>query len=153
MKKFLILFFVFMFIGLDCTASVLPSETDITIRPKQEINADYIKEGDTVIFETVENVLNDDKIVISKGTSVFGKVKKKRNNFIFGTPGYITLGDFEMRANDGSKVTLSGTISNMGTARYWTVLPGVLVIPLLFIKGNDGKISGNTIYTLYTVGD
>lgn len=151
MKKILIVLFILIFAQANVQAVVLPTETEVTVRPSQAIDADRVKVGDTIKFQTVEDVIDNDKIVFQRGTEVLAKVKRKRNNFILGAPGEILIGDFELLANDGSKIRLSGSVANMGTARYWIILPGIFVTPLLLIKGNDAKLPITKVVTLYSM--
>ena len=50
---------------------------------------------------------------------------------------------------------LRANISNKGTNRAWVNVGWFfwVAFPLLFVKGNDGKISAGTYQILYTVGD
>ena len=150
MKKILSIIFLLVFMPMEALSIEVPAEITVTIRPSQEINADNLRVGDTILFQTVENVMNGNDVVFKRGTEVSAIVKRKRNNFIFGAPGEILIGNFQVWADDGSRVALDGSVANMGTARYWIILPGIFVPPLFFVKGNDAKIAPSSTFTLYT---
>ena len=91
----------------------------------------------------------NNKLVIKSGTLVVGQVVKLKNNSILGIPGEIQIGNF--RISDSNQIiNLRGNITNKGTNRAWVNVGWFfwVALPLLFVKGNDGKISAGTYHTV-----
>lgn len=131
----------------------LPAGTAITIRNKQEINADHVREGQIVDFIVDSPVTLNGLTVIKPNASVTAEVINKRNNFIFGIPGDLQVGNFKLTNLNNKSINLTGTISKKGTSRYWAHIGWLIVWPLLLVKGEDGKIPAGTRHTIYTMGD
>lgn len=153
MKKFLITLMVLTIslLQVSVSAAVLPEKTNIIVKPKKMINADHVKEGSTVYFETVHPVTINDEIVIKPGTKVTAKVNQKKNNFIFGIPGMIEVGSFELHMSHNVIVPLQGIIEQDGTSRRWVNWGLLFLPPMIFIKGEDGKIPTSHTIDLYTL--
>ncbi len=147
MKKLFAILAILLFAQTNCMA--ISYDTTVNVSPVSEIDADKVKVGDMVRFQTLDNIIYNGDIAFPEGTIVYGKVTKIKNNFIFGIPGILFVGDFEMNDKNGSKIKLSGNAVNMGQSRYWVNIPGILLcLPCLFIKGNDAKIAPTNQYTL-----
>ena len=78
---------------------------------------------------------------------------KKKNNGILGIPGELELGNFEMVASNNDIIRLRGTVVDKGEGRYWANVGWFFLFPILFVKGDDGKIPVNSTHRLYTVED
>jgi len=131
----------------------IPAGTAITITNRNEINADYVTKGQTIDF-VVDNPVSVNGItVIKAGTSVTAEVLNKRNNFIFGIPGEISVGNFKLNNISTNSINMSGSISDKGSSRYWAHIGWLIVWPLLLVKGGDGIIPAGTRQTIYTIGD
>lgn len=153
MKKILALFLVSAFMQVQAMAAVLPSGSVVHVQPTREINADKVKEGDLVEFNVVLPVKANGSVLIKPGTIVTAQVTKKKNNFILGVPGHIEVGNFKIYNEDKEPITLRGTILDEGDNRYWCHIGWFFLFPVLFVKGDDGKIPMNSNHILYTVDD
>ena len=131
----------------------IPAGTAISIYVEREIDADDVVEGQTVDFIVQYPVKVNNITVINSGTRVTGQITKKRNNFILGIPGEIQIGNFKLYLQDGNIVTLRGESRNKGEGRYWGNIGWIMVWPLLFVKGADGKIPAGTSQVVYTNND
>ena len=132
----------------------IPAGTPITVYVNEEIGADEVQIDQNINFLVQDPVYINNKLAIKSGTLVVGQVIKLKNNSILGIPGEIQIGNF--RINDSNKIiNLRGTIIDRGTNRTWVNVGWFfwVALPLIFIKGNDGKISAGTYQILYTVGD
>ena len=132
----------------------LPAGTPITVYANEEIDADDVQVDENINFIVQDPVYINNKLVIKSGTLVVGQVVKLKNNSILGIPGEIQIGNF--RISDSNQIiNLRGNITNKGTNRAWVNVGWFfwVALPLLFVKGNDGKISAGTFQILYTVGD
>ena len=138
---------------LQVCAATVPSNTLVVVQPQKLIDADNVKMGDNVIFMVSQPVKIEGKVVIPVGTEVKATVVKKKNNGILGIPGSIQIGEFQILTNDNKVLRLSGNIFDEGANRYWANVGWIFVFPLLFIKGNDGKIQPTLTHMLYTAED
>lgn len=132
----------------------IPAGTPITVYVDAEIDADDVQVDENINFIVQDPVYINDKLAIKSGTSVVGQVVKLKNNSILSIPGEIQIGNF--RISDSNQIiNLRGNITNKGTNRAWVNVGWFfwVALPLLFVKGNDGKISAGTYQILYTVGD
>lgn len=153
MKKILSTLLVFTLLQLHAIAAVIPEGTIISVQPKRLIDADKVTEGAPVYFETTYPVKVNGKTVIKPGTEVSARVIKRKNNFILGIPGELEIGNFELRTSNSDVIPLKGTVLNEGEGRYWAHVGWFFLFPLLFIKGNDGKIPVSYSVNLYTIED
>lgn len=153
MKKILGLFLALFLVSAPLQAAVLPAGTAVNVHSVQEIDADEVKAGDIVSFIVTHPVKYNDKVVIKAGTEVKAQVTKRKNNCILGIPGTLEIGNFKIYKTDGEFLGLRGTVIDKGEQRYWANIGWIMVFPLLFIKGDDGKIPMNLDYILYTVDD
>ena len=148
MKKFLMILTVLLISQISCFA--INYDTTVVVTPMTEINADNVNVGDIVNFQTLENVIYNGDIAFPEGTIVQGKITKIKNNFIFGMPGILFAGDFEISDKNGVRTKLTGNAVNMGISRYWALVPGILFcLPFIFVKGDDGKLTPGNQYSLY----
>ncbi len=131
----------------------IPAGTTVRIAADKEIDADNNKEGDNVYFTLLNPIIIEDYEVVKSGLRVEGRVIDKHNNFIFGKPGNITLGDFKLELANGEFIDLHGELYDKGEARWWANIGWLIVWPLLFVKGDDGKISQGTSKILHTSRD
>ena len=128
----------------------IPAGTAVTVSVEREIDADDVQEGQNIDFIVLDPVTIDGTPVIKSGTPVIAQVINKKNNFIFGIPGELEVGNFKLFNQNNGIINLRGSILDKGTHRAWANIGWILVWPLLFIKGNDGKIPAGTFKILYT---
>ena len=112
-----------------------------------------LSKGQNVDFVVLDPVTINGTIVIKSGTHVTAQVTKKKNNCILGIPGEIQIGNFKLINSNNDVINLRGTIVDKGTNRAWANIGWIIVWPLLFIKGNDGKVPAGSYHILYTIGD
>lgn len=151
MKKFISLVLSLYFVCLQASAVILPEGKAIPVRPVQELDADDLKQGETVILEVAQPVKVKGETLIKQGNKVTAQVAKLKNNFILGIPGEIELTNFQLVTNGDDSIPLSGTVSDKGEGRYWAHVGWFFLFPLLFVKGGDGKIPATVQYTMYTM--
>lgn len=131
----------------------IPAGTAVTVYTENEIDADDVRRGQNVDFIVQEPVSVNGITVIKPGTHVTAQVTKKKNNFIFGVPGEIEVSNFKIVNSESAVINMRGVIVDKGTNRTWCNVGWFFVWPLLFIKGNDGKIPAGTYQIVYTAGD
>ena len=153
MKKILSSIMLSLLLQSQIYAATIPEGTMLVVQPQKEINADNVKEGDRVNFTVVQPVKVNNEIIIKSGKEVTAEVVKKRNNGILGIPGELELGNFELLTSNNDIIRLRGTVVDKGEGRYWANVGWFFLFPILFIKGDDGKIRVNSTHRLYTVED
>lgn len=155
MKKFFVVLFAVLLFQMQSFALRIPQGTLVMVKTSKVIDADEVKIGDSVKFKTVKPVKVDGNVVIKQDTEVNAIVINKKNNGVLGIPGKIEIGDFYILTNDNEAIHLTGTVLNEGQDRYWANVGWLffITLPMLFIKGNDGKILPNANYMLYTAED
>ena len=133
----------------------IPAGTPIGIYLEQEINSDDVNLGQNIDFIVQNPVYVNNEIVIKAGTRVNAQILKKKNNFIFGVPGTISVGNFQIIDNKSNVINLRGHIHNKGESKYWCHLSWIFCFGILtfFIKGNDAIIPAGTYNVIYTAGD
>ena len=153
MKKFFALLFLCLFIKSNVMAVTIPQGTLVVVQPAKLIDADKVRTGDKVLVSVTQPVKINGETVIKMGTEVNAKITKRKNNGILGIPGELDVWEFQIITPKSDTIRLSGIVSDNGEGRYWANVGWIFVFPLLFIKGNDGKIMQNTTYMLYTAED
>lgn len=133
---------------------LIPSGTPISAYVEKLIDADDVNEGQEVILRVQQPVKIQGVTVIKANTPIIANVTEHKNNGIFGIPGRIAVGNFKIRLQDGNIINLSGSISHKGQNRYWVdFVAWFFLWPMLFVKGEDGKIQAGVQQMLYTNGD
>lgn len=133
---------------------VIPSGTPVSAYVDKMIDADDVTEGQEVTLLVQEPVKIDGTTVIKANTPILAQVTKRKNNCIFGIPGEIAIGNFKIQMRDGTILNLRGSISHKGQNRYWVdFVAWFFLWPVLFVKGEDGKIQSGVHQMLYTVGE
>ena len=160
MKKIKLFVSLFLLINTSATSCfaftrsiLIPSGTPVNIYLENEIDADNVKKYDIVNFVVQDNLKIDNKIMIKSGTKVQGQIINKKNNFILGLAGEIQIGNFLLFTEDNQQIYLRGIMQNKGIGREWVNIGWFFLFPLLFIKGEDGKINAGSCQTLYTIND
>lgn len=156
LKKFFVFFFVNLFILTMPTVTwaneVIPAGTAITITNEKEISADDVRLNQNIDFIVQTPVIVNNVNVIKPGALVSAQVLQKKNNFIFGVPGKIQIGNFKLKTQNGNIIPLRGEITNKGEAKYWCHISWIFCLGIVsfFVKGEDGIIPGGTSITVYT---
>ncbi|MBR3888976.1 hypothetical protein IKJ53_00520 [bacterium] len=133
----------------------IPAGTPVTVMCEKEIDADDVKVDEIVECIIKENVKVNNVTVLKAGTPVQGKIIKKKNNCICGVAGEVQIGDFYIKLKDNNYINLRGAIADKGESRAWVNAGWIfwITLPMVFIKGNDGKIKTGTYSVLYTIDD
>lgn len=152
MKHTIALLTIITLLGLPVQAEILPAGTPVQVVIDNEVDADDVKEGETITGHLLAPVKQNGVVVFPAGTPVKGQVTRKKNNFIFGISGKIELGRFKLIPPDGQVIPLTGEYQRKGNSRVAGSLVGAYFILLpIFVKGQDGKIESGAEMTMYTV--
>ena len=131
----------------------IPAGTPIVVYTEHEIDADDVRKGESLEFIVLEPLKINGIQVIKAGTRVMAQVVYRKNNFIFGVPGRLEVGNFHVLNPQTGAISLRGSIIDKGENRFLCNIGWLFLTPLLFIKGDDGKIPAGAYQTLYVAGD
>src|SRR5574344_145207 len=112
MKRFILIFVLF----LSCINYVQADEILVQVKPAYSITTskdEYI-EGDRVKFVIMNNVVDNSKIIIKKGTSVYGTITSIVNNDYASIPAEMTIEDLKTVDTTGKQIKLKGFIYKKG---------------------------------------
>lgn len=152
-KIFAVLLFVILLFNNVVFAIEIPAGTPLIVTADKEIDADEVKLNQSVFFTTLEPIKVNGKTAIKSGAKVTGQVVKLKNNALIGLPGEIQVANLKLRTPQGDYININGIVSDKGNGRYWANAGWLFLFPLLFIKGDDGKIQAGTQHTLRTLED
>ncbi|MFH1700128.1 MAG: hypothetical protein ABIE07_06035 [Candidatus Zixiibacteriota bacterium] len=154
----LIVFFWFAFTALASGATLqLPQGTDVKLKfaPGIKISSGNLAAEVPIICYLAEPILIGGKTVVEEGAQATAKVAEVKPAGKGGKGGYIKIEFIEVETKgeyktvDGSKIKLTGFIENTGKNKKTM---SYLFIFGLFIKGSQGEINPNSIYTVKTAG-
>lgn len=133
----------------------IPAGTAVTLYNEKEISADRVQTGQKIDFFVQNPVIINKTNVIKSGTIISAQVLKKKNNFIFGVPGEIQVGNFKLQTPNGDVVPLRGEIFNKGDGKYWCHISWIFCLGIIsfFVKGEDGIIPAGSSTIVYTMND
>jgi len=106
---------------------LLPSGTMLVITPAQEISSKHIEEGQQVMFRVVEDVVEGNKVVIRRGSSVSGTITWKTGRAIGGKSGKFEV-TFDSVSVSGRRIPLNGMYRQEGRGNSVGALLGSMVI-------------------------
>lgn len=128
---------------------LLEAGKPVTLKAEKELDPDELQANQNVTFLVESAVKNNGQTVIKAGELVTALIGTKKNNFIFGIPGKMTVVNFKTKTIDGQDVTLRGDIAQKGESRYWANFGWLgYLFPLLFVKGDDAIIAPSTSFNL-----
>lgn len=154
MKKILLVLLLGVFMLNNVVLALgIPAGTPLIVTADKEIDADDVKLNQTVFFTTLEPVKVNGKTELKSGARVTGQVVKIKNNALIGLPGEIQVSNLKLNTPQGDYININGSVSDKGNGRYWANVGWFFLFPLLFIKGDDGKIQAGMPTTLRTLED
>lgn len=106
---------------------ILPSGTMLVVTPAQEISSKHIEEGQQVLFRVVADVVEGNKVVIRRGSSVTGTITWKTGRAIGGKSGKFEV-TFDNVSVGGRRIALMGKHRQEGRGNSVGALLGSMVI-------------------------
>lgn len=106
---------------------ILPSGTMLVVTPAQEISSKHIEEGQQVLFRVVNDVVEGNKVVIRRGSSVTGTITWKTGRAIGGKSGKFEV-TFNSVSVGGRTIALTGKHRQEGRGNSVGALLGSMVI-------------------------
>lgn len=106
---------------------LLPAGTMLVVTPAQEISSKKVEEGQQVLFRVVNDVVEGNKVVIRRGSSVTGTITWKTGRAIGGKSGKFEV-TFDSVSVNGRKIALTGLHRQEGRGNSVGALLGSMVI-------------------------
>lgn len=154
--------FVLLGCSLGAETIVIPAGTPVRVRIAETISSATAKVGNAVMFEVIDPITINEKVVIPNGTKAVGTVTVAEPKRRMGRSGKLDLTLSHIIASDGSKILITAdqkaaSGSNVGKTAVATAAVGVLFFPaaplLLLVHGKDVNITQGTPVTVYINGD
>lgn len=127
----------------------------VPLRLEHDINANHVKEGDTVSFRTAEEVLDKDgRVIIKANAPASGSIFNVENNRTRGREGKLAIRLNSVEAANGQSVSLNELLRRTGKNRNtktWavTLVSGLFLFPFNFLfllmKGGKAKVEAGTV--------
>lgn len=135
--------------------TTIPAGTIVTLENMDELSSKVVQEGDIVRFTVAEDVIVEDTIAIPKGMETDATITKARKSGRFGKDGKIEITYGNVRAADGTPVSLTvgekvkEQYKNMAGAVGASAAGAIILGPVglvggLFVHGNDVEIPAGT---------
>jgi hypothetical protein len=131
----------------------LPAETEIKVQFNRdaEINSGKMEVGTELAITLAEPIRIGEVLLVAEGAAGKAVVKEVEKASAPGKPGRIVVEFVELgtrggfKTVDGSAIKLTGTIENKGKSKK--ILAFVTIIGILLIKGGQGAIDTEAVYT------
>lgn len=133
----------------------IPSGTTLDVMLKSQIGSKINKVGDIVDFETAENIIINDVIVIPKGSVGKAVVTEARKAGGLGRKGKFTLEPVSIKTKNGVDVPLTTELKGTGRSDGGAavVFAAVSIVGGLFMKGTNITYPAGTHFTVAVKND
>lgn len=134
----------------------LPGNTVVKIKLLENITSKYSKTGDEVSFEVAEDVLQNNRKLISAGTPLKGVLRHTGQGNIDGIGGKIDIVIPSVSAVDGSSVPLLGQLFANGrdnTANNYARMAGMGLFGLLTAKKSQAYLLSPNLFEVKSRSD
>lgn len=139
-------------LALSGEAIVVPDGTPFTVVTTEEISSKTATEGDPITFKADEDVIVDNRTVISKGAIVKGTVADAEKSGRIGKGGKLSIRVESVVAVDGQRIKLRASKGREGGDSTGSVIALTLFLSPLFLlkRGSNAKIKAGTKINVYT---
>ena len=141
---------------------VIPDGTPIRLRLSRNVSSGDAKEGETVDFEVLQDVVVNNTVIVKRGGVALGTVTESRSKRRMGRAGRLDINIDNTRLISGERIALRAVKaasggSNAGKMTLAIVATTIVFFPVaplfLFAKGKDMNIPKGTEVTAYTSGE
>ena len=148
--------------GLHAESIVIPGGIPIKMMMAETVSSGTAKVGNAVMFEVIDPITINEKVVIPNGARAVGTVTVAEPKKRMGRTGKLDITLDYIIASDGSKIRVTSdqkaaSGSNAGKVAVATVAVGVLFFPaaplMLLVHGKDVTITQGTTITVYINGE
>ena len=148
-------FFMSVTIPMNAETIVVKAGTPVHLELIDNIDGNKVKQGQTVDFRVVSDVVIDSKKVITAGSIAKGQIVDQKKSNLLGIPGEVQISIKHVIATDGTMIHLSGSsLSDEGADRL--VLSVVCTLCCIFgflIKGGKAEIPSGTTLQAYVASN
>jgi hypothetical protein len=148
-------FFMSVTIPMNAETIVIKAGTPIHLELIDNINGNKVKQGQTVDFRVVSDVVIDGKKAITAGSIAKGQIVDQKKSSLLGIPGEVSISIKHVIATDGTMIHLSGSsLSDEGADHL--VISIVCTIFCIFgflIKGGKAVIPSGTTLQAYVASN
>jgi hypothetical protein len=138
--------------SLSAATIQMPRGTDVKVKfaAAAKVSSGELAKDIPVLFTLVEPVIIGGETLVEEGATGTAKVVEVKKAGKPGTPGYIKLAFVDLEPKgiyqtpDKAKIKLTGEIENKGKGKKFL---SILFIAGLFIKGGQGEIPMDSVYT------
>jgi hypothetical protein len=131
----------------------LPAGTEVKVKfsSATKINSGTVEPGTKLAITLAEPIKVGDVLLVAEGASGSATVKEVKKAGAPGKPGKLVVEFADMgtrggyRTADGSAIKLSGKVEKEGKGKK--LLAYVTIIGIPFIKGGQGEIKSDQVYT------
>jgi len=132
----------------------IPSDTRVYVVTKEEVigKKKFVQEGQPVSAMVWRDVVIDDRVVVQAGAPVLVRVDELKKAKVAGIRGQLSLGAYETTTVDGKRLQLAGGYNKKGKGRIAlsASLAGLVLLPLIFIKGKAARLPVGTVFDAYS---
>jgi hypothetical protein len=141
---------------------VLEDGTPVHLILSETISSHDAQVGQTVSFETVEDILIDGIVVVPKGATAWATVTQAQGKRMMGRAGKLDMNIDKVRLVDGEKILLRAVKATQAGGHQGAVVGGVVAGAIIFwpaaplflmIHGKDITIAKGTPITAFVQGD
>ena len=156
-SMFLAVTFFFMSVAIPVNAEtiVVKAGTPVHLELMNNIDGNKVKQGQTVDFRVISDVVIDGKKVITAGSMAKGQIIGQKKSSLLGIPGEVQVSIKHVIANDGTMVHLNGSsLGDEGTDRLVVSIVCTLFCIFGFlIKGGKAEIPSGTTLQAYVASN
>ena len=148
-------FFMSVTIPMNAETVVINAGTPVHLELVDSINGNQVKQGQTVDFRVVSDVVVDGKKVITAGAIAKGQIVDQKKSSLLGIPGEVKISIKHVIATDGTMIHLSGSsLADEGADRLAISIVCTLCCIFGFlIKGGKAEIPAGTSLQAYVVSN
>ena len=148
-------FFVSATIPMNAETVVVNAGTPVHLELIDGINGNKVKQGQTVDFRVVSNVVVDGKTIIAAGSIAKGQIVSAKKSSLLGIPGEVQVAIKHVNAVDGTIIPLSGnSLADEGQDKMVvSIVCTLLCIFGFLIKGGKAEIAAGATVQAYTTSN
>jgi hypothetical protein len=142
---------------------ILRDGTPVRIRLSRTLSSGVVTEGDSIDFETLDDVVTTGKVLIPRGSVAIGVITASEHKKRMARGGKLNFTVQYVRLEDGTKVALRANRETKGGGHVGAMTAGMVAtaalgfgVPaafFLFMHGKDAVVPAGTELTAYVNGD
>ncbi len=144
-------FFMSVTIPMNAETVVISAGTPVYLELVNDIKSNMVKQGQTVDFRVISDVVVNGKKVISAGSIAKGQIVRAKKNSMLGIPGEVQVTIKHVNAIDGTMIPLNGnSLADEGQDKMAiSIVCTILCIFGFLIKGGKAEIASGTTLQAY----